>query len=100
MQTHRSDLELNKTVRFWMQSCNLYFTTVQAHQEYQKCLYAHPKGTLQPQGGYLPIIGRSYFCLMFQQVADAELQTRNEQNSLQTPDMQVIYLSELLQDEP
>lgn len=81
-----------------MQSCNLYFTILEGYHEYQKFIYAHPKGSLQPQGRYLLITGRSYFSLIFQWVADAELQTRNGQSSLQTPDMQVMYLSELFQD--
>lgn len=81
-----------------MQSCNLYFTILEGYHEYQKFIYAHPKGSLQPQDGYLLITGRSYFSLIFQWVADAELQTRNGQSSLQTPDMQVMYLSELFQD--
>lgn len=81
-----------------MQSCNLYFTILEVHHDYQNFIYAHPKGSLQPQEGYLLITGRSYFSLIFQWVADAELQTRNKQSSLQTPDMQVMYLSELFQD--
>lgn len=91
MQTHQSDLELNQTIKFWMQSCNLYFTVLQVYT----CTH---KGKSAAQGGYLPITGRSYFCLISQQVPNAELKTRNEQNSLQTPDMQVMHLSELFQN--
>lgn len=69
-----------------MQSCNLYFTILEVNHEYHKFIYAHQKASLRPQGGYLFITSRSYFHLIFQCVADAELQTRNEQNSLQTPD--------------
>lgn len=72
MQTHQSDLELNQTVKFWMQSCNLYFTVLQVYT----CTH---KGKPAAQGGYLPITGRSYFCLISQQVSNAELKTRNEQ---------------------
>lgn len=77
-----------------MQSCNLYFTILEVHHEYHEFIYAHQKGSLQPQGGYLLITGRRYF----QQLAEAETQLSNEQNSLQTPDMQVMYLSELFQN--